>query len=48
MVTSNNYMFRPLIGHHQVVHCTALNPLSEDRSYIYIVQHSTLFIECTT
>jgi len=36
MVTANNYMFRPLTGHHQVVHpmkrqklivyCTVLNP----------------------
>ena len=28
MVTANNYMFRPLTGHHQVVH------LVKDRSYI--------------
>ena len=34
MVTSNNYMFRPLTGHHQVVHpikgggCTIYNVTS--------------------
>jgi len=35
MATANNYMFRPLTGHHQVVHpmkrvegCTIYNPFS--------------------
>ena len=35
MVTANNYMFRPLTGHHQVVHpmkrgwgCTIYNVIS--------------------
>jgi len=37
IVTANNYMFRPLTGHHQVVHtmkrvggCTVYNITSDD------------------
>jgi len=43
MVTANNYMFRPLTGHHQVVHlmkraedCTIYNATTVIRRYIYI------------
>ena len=52
MVTPNNYMFRPLTGHHQVVRtmkrvegCTMYNVIP---IRLYIVQPSTLFIGCTT
>jgi hypothetical protein len=45
--TANNYMFRPLTGHHQVVH-----PMKRGW-WLYniqcnIVQPSTIFIGCTT
>jgi hypothetical protein len=47
VVTANNYMLRPLTGHHQVVHpkkrgwgCTIYT--------LYIVQPQPLFIRCTT
>ena len=50
MVTANNYMFRPVTGHHQVVlpmksvgGCTLSYTL-----YVYIVQPPTLFSACTS
>jgi len=56
MVTANNYMFRPLTGHHQVVHtmkrvggCTVYNVTSVWwHVTLCIVQPPTLFIRCTT
>ena len=51
METANSYMFRPLTGHHQVVHLMKM--FESDGSYIvycllYIVQSSALFIRCAT
>ena len=56
MVTANNYMFRPLTGHHQVVHpmkrargCTIYNVTSVGLEVtLYIVQPLTLFIGSIT
>ena len=43
MVTPNNYMFRPLAGHHQVVRSMK----RVEGCTMYIVHPSILFIECT-
>jgi len=43
MVTANNYVFRPLTGHHQFVHLMKTAEVT-----LYIVQPSNLFIRCTT
>ena len=56
VVTANNYMFRPLTCHHQVVHpmkrvggCTIYNVTSNPTDVtLYIVQPLALFIGCTT
>ena len=53
MVTANNYTFRPLTGHQQVVHpmkrvggCTIYNVTHVIT--LYIVQPPTFFIRYTT
>ena len=48
MVTANNYMFRPLKGHHQVVHLMKRVEDRQSEVTLYIVQPPNLFIRCTT
>jgi len=52
MLKAKNYMFRPLTGHHQVVHTMkrawGLYNYDVTEITLYIVQPPTLFIMCTT
>jgi len=41
MVTANNYMFRPLTGHHQVVHTMKMVEASTDASSVLLLPHHT-------
>ena len=54
MVTANNYMFRPLTGHHQVVHlmksaegCTIYNVTFRQKLHciLYSPQHFSLDVQ---